>query len=677
MCGIFGIVINERSGFTPQLVKRAINDLFKLSESRGKEAAGIAVSDSGSIQVFKDAVPASILLKNKSFQHFFDDYLKRNSNERFTALAKPLAMIGHSRLVTNGAMEIHANNQPVISSGIVGIHNGIIVNDADLWRANPSLPHHLDVDTEVMLAMIRKEYQEKGSLVGAFQNAYQKIKGTASVAFLFDDLNILSLATDSGSLYACIAENVFIFASERYILKELTKQRYLQEFLKNSLIQQIKPRTGLLVDTLTAKVVPFGLLQSSEDVSLASNKNPKRRIEDVVSESESTDSLQKQPQLPLVISDSLISHYEIDAKAIGALRRCTKCVLPETMPFIEFDEEGVCNYCRGYRPIRMLGIDQFQEYLDPFRQKNGEPDCRMTFSGGRDSSYGLHYLKEVLKMNPVAFTYDWGMVTDLGRRNQARMCGQLGIEHILVSADIKHKRDNIRKNVLAWLKQPHLGTVPLFMAGDKQYFYYANKVQQQLDVDIVILGENLLETTKFKSGFCGIKPTFGTDHTYTLSISNQAKMALFYGKQYLTNPAYLNRSIIDTIGAFASYYFIPHDFVNLYDYIRWDEAEISSTLINEYDWEVAKDTKSTWRIGDGTASFYNYIYYMMAGFSENDTFRSNQIREGSITREQALDFLATENQPRFDSIQWYCNTIGIDMESALARIKQAPKLYKQ
>jgi len=33
------------------------------------------------------------------------------------------------------------------------------------------------------------------------------------------------------------------------------------------------------------------------------------------------------------------------------LRRCTKCILPETMPFIEFDSEGVCNYCKNYKKM--------------------------------------------------------------------------------------------------------------------------------------------------------------------------------------------------------------------------------------------------------------------------------------------------------------------------------------
>ena len=109
----------------------------------------------------------------------------------------------------------------------------------------------------------------------------------------------------------------------------------------------------------------------------------------------------------------------------------------------------------------------------------------------------------------------------------------------------------------------------------------------------------------------------------------------------------------------------------------WDEEKVTSTLIQEYDWEVATDTRTTWRIGDGTAAFYNYIYWAIAGFSENDTFRSNQIREGVLSREQALKIVYDENRPRFESIQWYCDNIGIDMESALERINSVPKLYQR
>ena len=86
----------------------------------------------------------------------------------------------------------------------------------------------------------------------------------------------------------------------------------------------------------------------------------------------------------------------------------------------------------------------------------------------------LHMVKKVLKLNPIALTYDWGMVTDLARRNIARVCGKLGVENIIVAANIRWKRENIKKNIMAWLKRPNIATIPLFMAGDKYFFHYCN-----------------------------------------------------------------------------------------------------------------------------------------------------------------------------------------------------------
>ena len=96
---------------------------------------------------------------------------------------------------------------------------------------------------------------------------------------------------------------------------------------------------------------------------------------------------------------------------------------------------------------------------------------------------------------------------------------------------------------------------------------------------------------------------------------------------------------------------------------------------NEYNWEVAEDTESTWRIGDGTAAFYNYIYYTLGGVTENDTFRSNQIREGMITRDKAMILMERDNKPRYDSIQWYCDIIGIDFIETMQIINNAKKNY--
>jgi len=267
------------------------------------------------------------------------------------------------------------------------------------------------------------------------------------------------------------------------------------------------------------------------------------------------------------------------------------------------------------------------------------------------------------------------MLTDLARRNQSRVCGTLGIEHILISADIRKKRRNISLNVSAWLKRPSLGTIPLFMAGDKQYFYYASQLMKQNNIGLSIMGENHLEKTGFKIAFSGAKQSQAGFMSYHVSVINKMRMMQYYLKQYILNPAFINKSLIDTLGAYISYYGLPHDYINLYDYIPWEEKTIDDILIKYFDWETDPGTTTTWRIGDGTVAFYNYIYYMVAGFTENDTFRSNQIREGKLTREKALKKVLEENKPRWDSIKWYCDTIQIDVDETINRINSIPTLF--
>jgi hypothetical protein len=115
---------------------------------------------------------------------------------------------------------------------------------------------------------------------------------------------------------------------------------------------------------------------------------------------------------------------------------------------------------------------------------------------------------------------------------------------------------------------------------------------------------------------------------------------------------------------------MKHDFKLFFDYLPWNEAEISGTLQSVYNWETETNTKTTWRIGDGTSAFYNYLYLRLCGFTENDTFRSNQIRHNVITREYALNQIKIDNAIRLDAIKFYADTIGFHLDTVVDRIEQ-------
>ena len=501
MCGIFGVVASSQGRFSPEGIQDAVKNLFLLSESRGKEASGIAISFDEEIHILKQAEPASSLIRGKPYRELLEKFLLKHP-ERDTKQSSTLTILGHSRLVTNGSQEHHNNNQPIITSGTVGIHNGIIVNDSDLWKQFPEITRAHEVDTEVLLSLIRHFISQGETVVRATQDAFALIQGAASIAVLFEDLNYLLLATNNGSLYTSTnqTQDAFLFASESFILQKLLSKAALQTVFPDGAPLQVRPGNGYLLNLNSLEASHFSLHERDTSNSVRVN-GVRRRIVDSYAPPETPQkTLGTAPafgKLPQNIDDC----YHHVRKHVSQLRRCSRCILPETMPFISFDEQGVCSYCRAYQPIELLGHDAFEKTLAPHRKSSGEPDCVVAFSGGRDSSYGLHYIKAVLGMNPLAYTYDWGMVTDLARRNISRMCGQLGVEHILISADLRKKRDNVRKNVSAWLKKPDLGLIPLFMAGDKQFFYHANKLKEQYEINAIVFSENRLETTNFKTGF--------------------------------------------------------------------------------------------------------------------------------------------------------------------------------
>lgn len=676
MCGIFGIVTKPSAPFDVTQLHRLLDSLFLLSESRGKDSAGLVLVDDEQIKVYKRPERAQQMICSAQYETFVESFQRKNAVNSQGVIA-----MGHARMVTNGKKEFHNNNQPVIKDGLVCIHNGIIVNDLDLWQRYPSLERHHQVDTEVLLSLIRDHLNRDMSVAESVVRSMQLTEGANSIALLLEERDGIVLATTNGSLYYAISDDgqELVFASEEYILRETIQQPSLSEAFQNVNVQQIQPCEGYVFcfDDLTPKRFSLNHVAESAIEDLPSRQS--RRIEDITAPE--TQFLQGTPVVeydPVVLrhyppNDGFINRVNT---AVSQLRRCTRCILPETFPFIEFDNEGICNYCRTYQPIPFRGEDALRDLVAPHRRGNSKPDILVPLSGGRDSSYGIHYIKNVLGMNPVAYTYDWGLVTDLARRNISRMCGQLGIEHILISADIKTKRENVRKNVVAWLKKPALGTVPLFMAGDKQFFYYSNMLRKQMDIGITLYSMNPLERTDFKVGFCGINEVGRKQEKhYALAFTDRLQMMGYYGWHFVTNPAYINASLLDSFSAFVSYYMIPKDYHILYEYLRWDEQVVNDTLLGEYDWETATDTESTWRIGDGTASFYNYIYYTAAGFSENDTLRSNQIREGMIDRESALPLVERDNQPRYESMRWYAETIGFDFEEAIRVINAMPKRY--
>jgi glucosamine--fructose-6-phosphate aminotransferase (isomerizing) len=643
MCGIFGVLCAVDQSDAAhrgdlELTRAVAVSLLKYSETRGREAVGIAVHDGERIEVLRQSGSVTDFLGNPKLHQLLGDAQRRAT--------RTLAIAGHSRLATNGTQSNPDNNQPVIAQGAVALHNGIVVNDAALEQRF-SISRAGDLDSEVLTALLRTKVTALKDLVAGTRATFAELEGSASIAVMFEDLDVLLLATNTGSLFQLTNETgtVIAFASERFILQRVLADRDVGKRLGDCRIEQIRAGHALAVRLADLERHAFSLSASGGDGSaLAPNGH----------------------------TVAIVDH----SNRADRLRRCTRCILPETYPFVELDEHGVCRYCRTWKKIQPKGEQALLDAVEPYRSKDGSPDVIVAYSGGRDSSYGLHYVKKVLGMNPIAYTYDWGLVTDLARRNCSRVCGKLGVEHIVRSADITTKRRYVRKNVEAWLKRPELGMIPLFMVGDKEYYQHARELRKETGIKLLIMCTgNLIEDAPYKTGLMGVPQD---DHGNTLtgmSLRNKLGMVRYFAKNYLRNPSYFNESLLDTANAFYQTFVVKDDFLYLYQYLPWREETIVGTIREEYNWEVATDTASTWRIGDGTACFYNYIYQTVAGFTEDDALLSNMVREDHIDRDEALRRSREFGRPRWPSIREYANQIGFSFEEALHVINSMPKLY--
>jgi glutamine---fructose-6-phosphate transaminase (isomerizing) len=656
MCGIFGISIEASVGVDAKDLKKLTKMFFQMSERRGKDASGF-VSIHNYVEIIKSPHSASTLIQDSKFKNIFQNAISNYKN------GNSFTISGHTRMVTSGSEYNNNNNQPIIKDNNLLIHNGIIVNEDNIYEQNPKLKKEYEVDSEVMLELYNFNSTSSKSNAAAFKDSINSMSGANTFILIDPSHNEILLHSSNRSLYIFNHPSIGLtfYCSEEEILNKAIKiiSKYPIDL---SLASIACPSTleFFRLDLSTHRLQKF--LTYDDDCLNYRNNLQEKKI--------SHHKTKHTPRSNRHLNDvnKINNILDIQEDYISELKRCSKCVLPESFPSITFDKNDICNFCNAYSKNIFLGEKKLFDDAKSWQNYESYNDVLVPLSGGRDSCYGLHYVKKELGLNPVAYTYDWGFITDHARKNISRICGELNVEHIIVAANIRQKRINVRKNVQAWLKKPDISLVPLFMAGDKFFYKYASLLKKEMNLSSIIFSLHALEVTHFKTGFASVKQDSHDDwhqQLYGLSKMNRLKLMLHYLNKFFENPRYFNFTIPDTLAAFYYYYMRNKDYYSIFDYLEWDESLIVNTIKDKYGWQGSSLNGNSWRIGDGTAPFYNYIYLRHSGFSENDTFRSNQIREGLIDREDAMKSIKQDNCIDADTFKWYCDTINIDAIDAI------------
>lgn len=114
------------------------------------------------------------------------------------------------------------------------------------------------------------------------------------------------------------------------------------------------------------------------------------------------------------------------------MKYCKKCILPESHESIQFGEDGVCNICK-HAEIKHEEVDwearrqMLDALVDKYRNQ-GEYDCIIPFSGGKDSTFQLWYVVKELGLKPLVVRYNhWGY-RPLVHKNNLQTFQKLGVD---------------------------------------------------------------------------------------------------------------------------------------------------------------------------------------------------------------------------------------------------------
>ncbi|MBD3290034.1 hypothetical protein GF337_14595 [candidate division KSB1 bacterium] len=179
MCGLSAIFLSpqKRTMLQWDKLREIFTECLLANEEKGREACGIGiVYREGHQIIYKQPISASEFVKTSKYQEILS-LLSQNT----------IALLGHTRKPTKGNRYNYSNNHPIHSGHIIGIHNGHIKNDDQLFSEYP-IERSAEVDSEVIFQLIHQadpKMMDLHQYIGYLKANIRKLKG--NYTFIYND----------------------------------------------------------------------------------------------------------------------------------------------------------------------------------------------------------------------------------------------------------------------------------------------------------------------------------------------------------------------------------------------------------------------------------------------------------------------------------------------------------
>jgi len=344
----------------------------------------------------------------------------------------------------------------------------------------------------------------------------------------------------------------------------------------------------------------------------------------------------------------------------GTMKYCKKCIIPESYTATSFNEKSICNHCVAYKPYHKgFGEEKLMELIRSVKRE-GEHDCVIPLSGGKDSTYILYYAVKKANLNAIAVSYDSGFQTQIARDNVKNACCILNVPLIEVKSPSKIQEKLVREILLvsekvgsfwnscgnceallrnAAIEAARLYKVPFVLWGGSAFESHDNENY-----------EKYLNLGKFKKFNIYLSAARIKKKAVVL-LREPRKIGRIPQKLYKYIGYHSIRyKIFSVIQRFQMklpirYALRPHSippfternpkFIFFYDYISWNSIKDIENILKD---------KLDWKHPDGRDIRFDCLLHCLGNYNFLKTYNissdgvnfCNFIREGKMTREEAL-----------------------------------------
>ncbi len=341
----------------------------------------------------------------------------------------------------------------------------------------------------------------------------------------------------------------------------------------------------------------------------------------------------------------------------GVLRRCTRCLLPETQETITFDDQGVCSVCRQSEVKQNIDWGQRKKDLDAiiakYRKNSPDYDAIVPYSGGKDSTFTAYYLYKEYGLRTLLVSYNHGFYTPTANYNRSLITQQISCN--VESWGIQAKTQ--RKTMLEGLRRKGDFCWPCHVG----IFTYPMRVAVERQIPLIIWGEPSAEYTSYYSYDNPEQvdeKRFNRFVNLGISADDMAGMipnATKRDKLALEALRYPSLQSLRSIG---------YNSICLGSYIPWDTEKQSEIIKRELGWldfpAVPLPGKYSYeKIECRFQGVRDYLKFIKRGFGRTAHLASLDLRRGRISEAQANGWSAQYDGYRPDCLDEFLHYVGI------------------